>query len=156
MSFIEQQPDNRLYMSNDVYHITPVIDRNKFEPHNYNLRDLLELGETGLLQYQECTKANIPSPYLEECKNGLYKMYKALGYHSFTNNDALDLKTRIESELNLKQLLSTNEQHNNMFSDITRDNMHESRFYANKHTDVFNADIPKYHKEYYEKLMQPR
>lgn len=154
--FLEQQPDKRIYTSNGVFHITPVIDVNKFDPHNYNINQLIDLGETGLLQYKECNKAKIPSEYLTGCKNGLYKMHKALSYYSLVNEDARKLKADIEKELCIRTEEENKVNLNKVFSDVTRDNMQNKSVYANAHSNTYEPPMTEQQKKIYEKMMLPR
>lgn len=135
MSFIEQQPDNRIVSMNGVVHIEPVIHPNTFDAHYYNLDELLDLGETGLLQYTESKKAGIEYEYLGACKNGLFKMYKALAYYTLIDTRAIDLRERISKELNLSDLQDRpsckNTDSIDTFRNVTKDNIKQSQYYAN-------------------------
>lgn len=156
MSFLEKQPDKRIYTSNGIFHITPVIDVNKFDPHNYNVNDLVNLGETGLLQYKECKNANIPSEYLTGCKNGLYKMNKALSYYSLAYEEARKLKADIEKELCTRTVEEDRANLNKVFSDVTVDNMKNKSVYANTYTQVYDPPMTEQQKLKYEKMLLPR
>lgn len=156
MSYLEKQPDKRIYASGGMVHIEPIIDKNKFDPHNYNIDDLLELGKKGLEQYKQCKKENIPSEYLTGCKDGLYKMYKALGYYSLVNEQAKALKDNIGAEINTITLEQDKNNLNAIFRDVTIDNMKNKSVYANQHTTVYEPPMTEYQKKIYEKMLLPR
>lgn len=132
MSFIEKQPDNRVVCMNGVLNIEPVIHPNKFDAHNYGINELLELGETGLLQYNESIKAGIGYEYLTACKNGLYKMYKALAYYTLLDSRASDLRERIAKSIHV----STNTTPDNTLRNVDVNNFKQSKYYPKQHDNI--------------------
>lgn len=154
--YIEKQPDKRLYVSGGIVHIEPKIQVNKFEPSNCSMNELLNLGNEGLKQYKECKKDNIPNEYLGGCKDGLYKMHKALSYYALTNEEAKELKSNIDKELNITNQSIQHSNLNTMFSNVTRENMQNKSVYANKHSMTNETKLTESQLKQYEKMMLPR
>lgn len=140
MSFIEKQPDNRTVCMDGVFHIEPIIQPNKFDAHNYNLEQLLDLGDLGLLQYNESIKAGVGYEYLGACKNGLFKLYKALAYYSMIDTRAIELRERIAKSIRLSDVqerpsCANTDNTLDSFKNTDRSNMKQSQYYAKNHDD---------------------